>query len=202
MSSTPTGRRRRLQEFHLPDGKKVIAALPEDLDTLRQKYSNSEELQVEVVVHGSTEHADFLRQSQSHHESRRARFRQEHGPAFAEWEDCHQQLNSVSAELERLSRQTTGLDVNFNKFGYDAGLRTYDDDNEGGVASSSNSLAESSSDGHSGNSRLGATVKLIKKPVVKQWFHKGLLWRASEQTEIMAIELFFDLLYGKTCDDM
>jgi hypothetical protein len=44
--------------------------------------------------------------------------------------------------------------------------------------------------------RPGKTVKLFKRPVIKQWIHRGLLWRASEHTQIMAVELFFDLLYG------
>ena len=40
------------------------------------------------------------------------------------------------------------------------------------------------------------TMKLFQRPVVKQYFHRGLLWRASEETEVMSFELFFDLLYG------
>lgn len=44
----------------------------------------------------------------------------------------------------------------------------------------------------------GDHIKLFKRPVIRQWFHQGLLWRASTQTEVMAVELFFDLLYGKT----
>jgi len=39
-------------------------------------------------------------------------------------------------------------------------------------------------------------MKLFQRPVVKQYFHRGLLWRASEETEVMSFELFFDLLYG------
>jgi low temperature requirement protein LtrA len=30
---------------------------------------------------------------------------------------------------------------------------------------------------------------------VRQYFHKGLLWRASETTEVASFELFLDLLY-------
>lgn len=197
MSSTRSGKRRRPQEIILPDGKKVIATLPEDIDALRRKYANQEEIQVELVVHGSDEHHHFLRKSRDHHESRRARLRERHGAAFDEWEDLHHHLNSVTAELDRLTNKASELNANFSKFGYDANLRTYNDDSPD-PASSNASLSDAISEkGSIDETRLGETIKLFKRPVVKQWFHRGLLWRASEQTEIMAIELFFDLLYGE-----
>ncbi|CAM1504207.1 Fc.00g017980.m01.CDS01 [Cosmosporella sp. VM-42] len=195
MSSTMSlsGRRRRPQEFTLPNGKKVIVSLPEDIDDLRQKYGNRDEIQVEIVVHGSLEHLNYVKETRDHHENRRAKLRERHGPAFDEWEEVHNQLNSFNSELERLNSNSTGLNANFNKFGYGAELRTYDDDDETTVPASSAASISTKSSWE--EARLGETTKLFKKPVVKQWFHKGLLWRASEQTEIMAIELFFDLLY-------
>ncbi|KAK5997012.1 hypothetical protein PT974_02361 [Cladobotryum mycophilum] len=195
MSATPSGRRRRPQELQLPDGKKIIVSLPEDLEDLQRKYANNDEIQVEIVVHGSTEHGEYLRQSRDHHEDRRKRLREQHGPAFEEWERIHNQLNKVNSELERLENQSTGLHGNFSKFGYDAALRTYSDEDHI-MASSHASISEKSIDtANYGAERRGETTKLFKRPVVKQWFHQGLLWRASEQTEIMAIELFLDLLY-------
>lgn len=199
MGSVLTGRRRRPQEFTLPNGKKVIATLPEDLEDLRRKYSNQDEMQVEIVIHGSPQHSSYLRETREHHERRRNRLREQHGPAFAEWEDVQNQLNSVNTELERMSTNSAGLNANFNKFGYGAELRTYDDDDEPEApASSGASMSDTLSVASSwSGTRLGETTKLFKRPVVKQWFHQGLLWRASEQAEIQAIELFFDLLYGK-----
>ncbi|KAI6761986.1 hypothetical protein HG531_002539 [Fusarium graminearum] len=196
MSFIPT-RRRRPQEFTLPNGKKVIASLPEDIDELREKHGRRSDVQVEIVIHGSPEHHNYLRETRDHHEGRRHHFRQKHGPAFDEWEDMQAQLDLVNSHLERLSTNTSNLNANFDKFGYGAELRTYDDDEPAaGVDSSNMSTSDTLSIGSSGSqSRLGETIKLFKKPVVKQWFHKGLLWRASENTEIMAIELFFDLLY-------
>lgn len=38
-------------------------------------------------------------------------------------------------------------------------------------------------------------MKFWKKPVVRQYFHKGLLWRASDLEEVQSFELFVDLLY-------
>ena len=43
--------------------------------------------------------------------------------------------------------------------------------------------------------RRGDSMKFWKKPVVRQYFHKGLIWRASETEEVASFELFVDLLY-------
>ncbi|KAF4969373.1 hypothetical protein FZEAL_10233 [Fusarium zealandicum] len=144
MSFIPSSGRRRPQGFSLPDGRKVIVSLPEDVGGLREKYGNRDELQVEIVVHGSQEHCNYLLETRNHHQSRRAHLRERHGPAFDEWEDVHNQLNSIDAELERLSTNTTGLSASFNKFGYGANLRAYDDGDEtpGAAESSAASTSE------------------------------------------------------------
>ncbi|KAH7197126.1 bacterial low temperature requirement A protein-domain-containing protein [Fusarium flagelliforme] len=197
MSFIPSARRRRPQEFTLPNGKRVIASLPEDVNELREKHGDLCDTQIEIIIHGSPEHHNYLKETRDHHESRRDHFRRKHGPAFDEWEDMQSQLDLVNSHMERLSTSTSGLNANFDKFGYGAELRTYDDDEPApGVDSSSMSTSDTLSVGSGGGQpRLGETIKLFKKPVIKQWFHKGLLWRASDNTEIMAIELFFDLLY-------
>lgn len=38
-------------------------------------------------------------------------------------------------------------------------------------------------------------LKLFKTPVLRQYFHKGILWRASGSEEVQSFELFIDLLY-------
>jgi hypothetical protein len=212
MSSTLTsGRRRKPQEFRLPDGRKILVALPEDAAALRRKYSSNPDVQIEIVLHGSEEHQKYLRESQAHHEQRREELRLRHGPAFDEWENVHAQLDAVSAALERLEDQTSMLNANFSKFGYDAQLRTYDGDDaseeamtprRGSGPSSRAASRAASLGGDSSRSdwedRIGGeTIKLFKRPVIKQYFHKGLLWRASNETEVMCFELFFDLLYGE-----
>ncbi|KAH0594232.1 hypothetical protein MHUMG1_08071 [Metarhizium humberi] len=191
-SSTPGGRRRPPQEFALPSGKKVIAALADAVPSLRRQYSNSSN-DVEVVVQGSAEHTNYLKQSRQHHESRRAELKERHGAAFDEWEDVQNQLNSVTAQLSRMSTNTSGLHGNFGKFGFDAGVRTYDDGQ--GEANGSGEGREPTDETHHEGYRQVSTIKLAKRPVVRQWFHRNVLWRGSEQTEIMAVELFFDLLY-------
>jgi hypothetical protein len=200
MSATPLGKRLRPQELTLPDGKKVVVALPEDLEAARQRHAQQRDgVQIETVLHGSREHHNYLRQSRDHHESRRARLREKHGDAFDEWDDANDQLTALDGELERLDNPSAGLKNNFSKFGYAAELRTYDGGDETpNVSSSRASLADGISERTlTEDPRPGETIKLFKRPVVKQWFHGGLLWRASEHREVMAVELFFDLLYGK-----
>ena len=197
MSTTPRGRRFRPQELCLPSGKRVIASLPEDLPALRRQYSAHTDLEVEVVVHGSDDHVTYLREIHNHHESRRAELRRRIGDEAAdEWEDTQRQLDAVSGQLARLSSKDEALNANFGKFGYTEGMRTYDGTGLGS-ATPKEVHGGSAGDEEEGGHRRGATTKVLKMPVVKQWFHRGIIWRASEQTEIMAVELFLDLLYGE-----
>lgn len=76
------GRRRRPHEILLPDGKKIVVTLLEDLEDVCRKYPRDGDIQVEVVVHGSVEHGLYLGQSRDHHEERRQLLREQHGPAF------------------------------------------------------------------------------------------------------------------------
>ena len=41
----------------------------------------------------------------------------------------------------------------------------------------------------------GEAIKLWRRPVVRQYFHKGLIWRASEEAQVSAMELFVDLIF-------
>lgn len=43
--------------------------------------------------------------------------------------------------------------------------------------------------------KLGSTMRFYQKPIVRQYFHKGLLWRAREAQEVASYELFIDLFY-------
>ena len=38
-------------------------------------------------------------------------------------------------------------------------------------------------------------LKLFKAPTLRQYFHRGILWRASGSEEVQSFELFIDLLY-------
>lgn len=43
--------------------------------------------------------------------------------------------------------------------------------------------------------KLGEPMRFYQKPIVRQYFHKGLLWRAQEAQEVASYELFIDLFY-------
>jgi low temperature requirement protein LtrA len=43
--------------------------------------------------------------------------------------------------------------------------------------------------------RNGKAMQVWQKPIVRQYFHKGLLWRAQEAQEVASYELFIDLFY-------
>jgi hypothetical protein len=44
-------------------------------------------------------------------------------------------------------------------------------------------------------SRITDGLKFFKRPLIRQYFHKGLLWRSSRSGEVGTFELFADLLY-------
>lgn len=196
--------RRKPHQFRLPDGTRVVVALPDDLATLKQRQAALPDDPAEVILHGSDEHHAYLARSRDHHERERQALRERHGPAFDQWESVQAQLDDVTRALDRLGDRTSALSSSFSKFGFAAHLRTYDDDDEGG-GSGAATARSGSGDGSSEASTLvdfadrnsGQTMKLFKRPVIKQYFHKGLIWRASEEAQIMSFELFFDLLYGE-----
>ena len=186
----------RPTEFLLPSGKRVLVALPADIDAVRTKYARSHDAdpptQVEVVVHGSEEHRRLLHQSKTHHEKRHAYLREKVGHDVAdEIVAARKQLEIVSRQLERLERENgleegLGLGKNFEKFGFDAKVRTYggdgghgsgSEDLEGGSRRTSlASTGRESSLWEGGMSGYGEALRLSRKPVVKQYFHRGLLW--------------------------
>lgn len=67
------------------------------------------------------------------------------------------------------------------------------------LGSSASSMSRRSSDhgqrDWDAERRKGRSLKLWKRPVVRQYLHKGLIWRSSELQEVASFELFVDLLY-------
>ena len=206
--------RRRPSEFLLPDGRRVLVALPSDVEALRKRYgtaADGAQVEVEVVVHGSDEHRHFLHQSRHHHETRHAELRERLGAAVLDELDATRaQLDAVAAQLRRLesvvdcsggssgSGSGTRLNTNFSKFGFDAKVRTYADHDDGDYSAGSGGDEETR--GNSGTKPLstvstvsvagddtpatyagrrddgGDALKLFRRPVIKQYFHRGLLW--------------------------
>lgn len=86
------------------------------------------------------------------------------------------------------------LDANFQKYGYSAHLRTIGDRSP--ASSTTNLLDHDDHEHHNWQDRRnGKAMQFWIKPIVRQYFHKGLLWRAQEAQEVASYELFIDLFY-------
>ncbi|KAL8953727.1 MAG: hypothetical protein Q9222_000409 [Ikaeria aurantiellina] len=185
----------RLKKLLRPDGRRIhVASTPEEHAHLQKALTAVEpDDNFDICLHGSPEHLAAVREIHNHHEERRGQLREKHANVYDEIENVHLQLEALSHELNSLTDHGVSLDANFSKFGYDAHLRTRDYD------SSANSISRSSSEhgprDWDAERRQGRSLKLWKRPVVRQYLHKGLIWRSSELQEVASFELFVDLLY-------
>lgn len=187
---------KRLRQLLRPNGKRIhIAATPEEHIRLTRTLPNIEpDDNFEIYIHGSAEHLAVVREIHAHHEERRTNLRTKHGNIYDEIELVKMDLDTLADELHHLTDHGVSLDANFSKFGYDAMIRTKDVDS----SSSSLSNSRSSHEGHrdwDAEKRKGQALKFWKKPTVRQYYHKGHLWRSSELEEVASFELFVDLLY-------
>ncbi|MCJ1420729.1 hypothetical protein MMC32_007088, partial [Xylographa parallela] len=130
---------------------------------------------------------EVIREIHAHNEEKRNALRRTHTDAYAEFEKVHAELDALSAELSALTDKDVALDANFSRYGYSAHIRTREVD-------SSATPTRSQQDREAERLR-GQSMKFWKKPVIRQYFHKGLIWRASETAEVASFELFVDLLY-------
>ena len=154
-----------------------------------------------------------MRKAQSHHEERRDNLRKSHSKVYDEFETVRIELDTISSELQHLTNHNVHLDANFSKYGYSATLSEQlhittmhlgTDKHQIGTYDEPNSLHSSIHENHEANNQQRdweaerwnrPTLRFYKKPVVRQYFHKGLLWRASGSEEVASFELFVDLLY-------
>lgn len=61
------------------------------------------------------------------------------------------------------------------------------------MESSSNSILENQgSQDWEAEKRRGQTMKFSQKPIIRQYWHKGLIWRASDKEEVASFELFVE----------
>lgn len=102
------------------------------------------------------------------------------------------ELDALSNELHMISEHAVQLDANFSKYGYSAHLRTKDAPDS---LYSSGESASFDKDTWHAERKLGESMRFYQKPIVRQYFHKGLLWRAKEAQEVASYELFIDLFY-------
>lgn len=137
---------RRLRHFLRPDGRKVhIVHSPDEAEKLRKDItrrrsemegwngesaaekaigtgSGDDDLEYDIVVHGSVDHITALRETHSHHEKARENLRIKHGKEFDEFERVVKELDRLSTELHMVSEHAVQLDANFEKYGYSAHL--------------------------------------------------------------------------------
>ena len=99
-----------------------------------------------------------------------------------------------------MTDRSVAFDANFSRFGYSATLRTHGETSQ--PHSSSVSLIggggktdqQALDDWHQLKFQ-GQALKPWRKPIVRQYFHKGLLWRAQDEEQTASYELFLDLIY-------
>ncbi|KAJ8115459.1 hypothetical protein OPT61_g2910 [Boeremia exigua] len=187
------GAGKRIRHFLRPDGRQVhIAGNPDEARRMSETLRMQEISDIDLVVHGSREHIEALRHTHSHHEERHRQLKEEHPDLAAEFEHVLRELDALSAELHMISEHAVQLDANFSKYGYSAHLRTRDSGDEDGASSGGSTFDKET--WHAGR-KLGETIRFYQKPIVRQYFHKGLLWRAREAQEVASYELFIDLFY-------
>jgi hypothetical protein len=122
---------RRLRHFLRPDGRKVhIVQSPDEAEKLRkvisrrasQEFGKKGDFEFDIVVHGSVDHVNALRETHNHHEKQRDNLRIKHGDLFDEFERVMRELDRLSTELHMVSEHAVQLDANFEKYGYSAHL--------------------------------------------------------------------------------
>ena len=184
-------RGQRLRKLLHPDGKRIhIATTPEEHVKLKNELPKVEpDENFEIHLHGSPEHLSAVQAIHNFHEQRRQSLRDQHTNVYEEFEHVKTQLDTLSEELHALTDHGVDLDENFSKYGFDAKIRTKD-----GPDSSSSSVSDKHHDWNA-ERHQGKALKFWKRPVVRQYFHKGLLWRSSTLEEVGSFELFVDLLY-------
>ena len=181
----------RLRKLLHPSGKRVhIAATPEEHVRLKKTLPQIEpDDNFDIHLHGSPEHLNAVQLIHKFHEQRRQTLRDEHTTIYEEFEHVKAELDTLSEELHMLTDHGVELDENFSKYGFDAKIRTRE-----GPDSSASSISDKHHDWNA-ERHHGKALRFWRRPVVRQYFHKGLLWRSSTLEEVGSFELFVDLLY-------
>ena len=190
----------KLKHLIHPDGRKLhVAHTPAEADQLRRNLTQEcrGDEDIHVYLSGTDEHLHALREIQAHHEERCNKLRDQHGEVFDEAEAVILELETLSEELRHVTQRAVQLDPAFAKYGYSKNIRTHGD-------SPNESSTPSLSSGKTGQQTLeewhalrfqGQPMKPWRKPILRQYMHKNLLWRAQEAEEVASYELFLDLIY-------
>lgn len=142
----------------------------------------------------------MVRELHSHQEARQDFLREKNPDIYKEFDQVKKELDALSHEFHLLTDHGVELDANFSKFGYSAHLRTKGpNDSSTPSISGDASSRHPSRDWNAERNSLEA-LKFWNRPVVRQYFHKGLLWRSGRSEEVASFELFIDLLYVGVID--
>nr|OQO25053.1 hypothetical protein B0A51_07432 [Rachicladosporium sp. CCFEE 5018] len=193
--------RANIRSFFHPSGKRIhVATDPIEAESLRRRLQaqipTDPAEEFDILISGTPEHLEAVRHAQTHHEGRRHELSKRHAEIWTQFADVQGELDALSGELGRITEHGVKLDAHFDRFGYSAHIKSYDDasPNESGTTTPRRSSETTSLSGKEGEV-YATPLKFFKVPVVRQYFHKGILWRASGYEEVQSFELFVDLLY-------
>ena len=160
-------------------------------DSMRAETKDDE---FDVLLLGSPEHLDAIQSLHAEHSSQQEKLKEEYSEAFEQFETVRNQLDILNDELRLLTDHSVALDASFDKFGYSAHLRTKDHSETSSLNEDQSGLMTKHDD------RAANPLKFFKRPQIRQYFHKGLLWRSSRPGEVASFELFIDLVYVGVID--
>ena len=198
-------RKHHLLHLIHPTGKHFhIVHNPTDVDKKKQEVQNHDyhgKCEFDVVVYGTPEHLSTIRDIQNHNLQRREDLRSKNEELFKEFDEVHDTLSHLNDEIGRLTDHAVALDASFSKFGYSAHVRTKDDVETASLDSGDGGeLRKGSSAEERHKDRSMEPIRFFKTPTVRQYFHKGLLWRSARSGEVGTFELFTDLIYVGVID--
>lgn len=147
---------------------------------------------------------ESLRKVHETHTNRAQTLREKNPDIHAEMDQIQRDMADVARELDKITKSPVDLEANFDRFGYDVRIRTHDGDassedaKDGGEEIADGALAQGitiKKNGKASKPRKSTTMKIWKTPVLRQYFHNGVLYRSRAAEEIASCELFVDLLY-------
>ena len=171
------------------DGKRVwIVSNPIEAHRLRQKLEK-DDTDADLVIHGSDEHINLLRHVHSIHNEKRQEYQQRHGDHFRELEAAIRDMDAVRKELQDAEDRILQLDAAAEKYGFDSHVRLQNDPALCSVTRSGRTqdLEEERSQSMS--------MAFFRQPTLRQYYHKGLLWRSNTFHEAGSYQMFVDLVY-------
>lgn len=169
-SSAPHGHhtgahaRERIRHFLHPNGKRIhVASDPVEAEHLRRRLNSvangTTREDFDIYISGTPEHLEAVQRAQTHHEARRDALRAQHQEAWEQFADVQGELDVLSGELNRVTDHGVELDAHFDRFGYSAHIKSYDQD--GGEHRSGTSTPRRSSDNGSERESGGDSGKTL-----------------------------------------